>query len=64
MNQHTIIIEIGEDGSITGEVKGVTGKSCSDISKWLDELGEVTEDRHTPDYYKPDQSIRRTGKIA
>lgn len=50
--KHSIEIVITADGTITGEVKGVKGTSCSDISKWLDELGEVTEDRHTPDFYQ------------
>lgn len=51
---HTIVIEIKPDGKITGEVKGVSGKQCAPLSEWLDELGGVLEDRHTPDYYKPD----------
>lgn len=55
---HTLIVEINPDGTVTGEVKGVTGKSCSDISKWLDELGDVKEDRHTADWYKPEPVIR------
>ena len=55
--KHTITIEISADGQISGEVHGVKGTSCSDITKWLDELGEVKEDRHTPDYYQ-----RETGQ--
>jgi len=52
MQSFTIEITIDEEGQTTGEVKGVQGPSCSDISKFLDELGEVVEDRPTPDYYR------------
>lgn len=56
MNQppHNIVIEIAPDGKITGEVGGVSGSKCAPLSAWLDELGEVIEDRHTADYYRPD----------
>ena len=59
---HTIDIEIAPDGQITGTVKGVTGPACSDISKWLNSLGEVTEDQHTPDYYKTTQQTFQAGR--
>ena len=52
MQSFTIEITIDEEGQTTGEVKGIQGPSCSDISKFLDELGEVVEDRPTPDYYR------------
>ncbi len=52
---HTIVIEIQPDGKIKGEVKGVAGAHCGPLSEWLDELGEVLEDRKTPDYYKQAQ---------
>jgi hypothetical protein len=50
---HTIEIVIDENGKISTEVKGVTGKVCTDLSKFLDGLGTVERDEHTPDYYKP-----------
>lgn len=64
MNQspHTLVIEIKPDGKITGEVKGVNGKHCAPLSAWLDELGEVIEDRHTPDYYKPAEQAQRISR--
>ena len=50
---HEIEIEIDADGKVTGTVLGVSGSACTDISKFLDELGEVVEDRHTQDYFRP-----------
>jgi len=50
---HTILIEIAPDGTLTGTVQGVAGPACTSISAWLDEIGEVTEDRHTADFRKP-----------
>jgi hypothetical protein len=57
---HQIIVDIGPDGKITSTVQGVTGKSCTTLSAWLDELGEVEVDRHTADYNKPDK-VMTTG---
>jgi hypothetical protein len=57
---HEIIVEISPDGKITSEVKGVTGKSCTALSAWLDDLGKVEVDRHTADYHKPDK-VMTTG---
>ena len=56
---HTIDIAISPTGEITSEVKGVKGASCSKISKWLDDLGKVTHDQKTGDYYKkrPGQTV-------
>jgi len=54
MAGHQIVIKINPDGSIAGEVKGAAGPKCTLLSKWLDELGKVTEDRKTSDFYKPD----------
>lgn len=62
---HTIEVEILPDGQVKGAVKGVTGKSCTALSAWLDEIGEVTVDRHTADYDKPDPlKLTRQGKAG
>lgn len=61
MNQaHVIEVEILPDGKIKSTVKGVTGKSCTILSAWIDELGEVEIDRHTADWAKPDK-VMTTG---
>jgi hypothetical protein len=50
-----IRITIGKDGNISAEVVGVEGQKCTDLSKFLDQLGQVTEDRLTPDYYRDNE---------
>lgn len=52
---HTITITIAPNGKVTGEVKGVSGPTCTTLTAWLEEIGEVTVDRHTADYRKPEQ---------
>ncbi len=58
MAKHVLIIDIKVDGKVTGEVKGVAGPECHPLSEWLDELGEVLEDKQTPDYRKPHEQQR------
>lgn len=52
---HQIVIDIKPDGSMTSEVKGVSGQKCATLSAWVNQLGKVVEDKHTDDYYKEDQ---------
>ena len=55
---HTIEVTIMPDGKVKGEVKGVKGVECGPLSKWLDELGKVEVDKHSPDWYKQsDQNL-------
>jgi hypothetical protein len=60
---HIIEIVIAEDGTLTSEVIGIEGQECTNITKWLDELGEVEVDKHTSDFYKtPKQTVKIGGK--
>jgi hypothetical protein len=56
---HTIEIEIDlNTGALKSTVKGLKGKSCTIASKWVDNLGTVTRDEHTPEYWEePKRSI-------
>jgi hypothetical protein len=55
---HEIVIEIDEMGNFTAEVLGITGTACTEISAFLDQLGEVIEHNHTADFYRgPKQKI-------
>jgi len=59
-----IEITIAEDGGTTIEVKGAKGRSCIDLTKELEkELGAVTDDRKTKEYYQsPQRSVEIGGK--
>jgi hypothetical protein len=47
-----IVINIAEDGEISVETKGFTGKACIEESQFLkDMLGKETYQRLTPAYY-------------
>ncbi len=52
MQPHTIEIEITPQGEVKATVQGVKGAACTDISKFLDELGEVVEDQATAEMYE------------
>ncbi len=49
---HTIKIEISPEGEVKATVQGVKGAACTDISKFLDELGNVIEDQATAEMYE------------
>ena len=59
--KHTMIINITPQGKVNGEVKGVKGKECGPLSKWLDELGKVEKDSPTPDFYQTTNQTQNTG---
>ena len=60
---HIIEIVIDDQGKLTSEVVGIEGQECTNLTKWLDELGKVEVDKHTPDYFKkPKQTVRIGGK--
>jgi hypothetical protein len=50
--EHTIMVEIDDDGNVAAKVEGVQGPACGDLSKFLDDLGEVTRDDPTGDYFQ------------
>lgn len=54
-DDHQITISIKPDGSLSSEVSGIAGTKCTTLSAWVNQLGQVTEDKHTEDYYKPDE---------
>lgn len=52
MQPHTIKVTIDKGGVITTEVSGIQGEGCDALTAWLTQLGNVDEDRATPDYYE------------
>ena len=45
-------ITIGPNGQIQVEVKGATGKSCLELTEFLEQaLGDVVERKLKPEYY-------------
>ena len=59
MNKKEIEIIIDKSGEVKLTVKGAKGKSCLDLSKFLEDgLGEVRERKHTPDFYEKEPEIK------
>lgn len=54
---HTIDVTITEDGEVKATVQGVAGPACEDLSRFLDQLGKVVEDKPTPDFYQAVQGL-------
>jgi len=51
-----IEITIGKDASIEYEVSGVKGKSCTDLTKAIDEIsGKVLESEKTAEYHQAEE---------
>ncbi len=51
---HQIDIDIKPDGTFSFGVKGVKGKKCKDITKFLEELGETLAQEATSEFYQED----------
>ena len=45
-----IKVKISADGSIEYDVQGIKGKSCKDVTKFIDSLSTVTESKNTAEY--------------
>ena len=57
-------IQIGPDGKVTFQVKGVPGSKCLDITKELEaELGEILSREYTSEYYMQETETREKEKI-
>ena len=55
-----IVIDIAEDGEISLETKGFTGKACVEESQFLkDMLGKETFQRLTPAYYGKNTRMKK-----
>ncbi|WP_287588219.1 DUF2997 domain-containing protein [Candidatus Borrarchaeum sp.] len=47
-------------GNLTIEGKGFEGPICEDVLKSFEELGEITHDKRTPEYYKKPRQVQTT----
>jgi hypothetical protein len=57
---YTITFEIDEKtGEISAKLKGVKGKACSDIMRFLDDAGLVLIDAPTEEYYAQEEERLR-----
>ncbi len=55
-------VTIDADGSVAISVAGVKGKSCVDLTTWLEEeLGVVTSRTNTSEYYQSE--VKQTEKL-
>jgi hypothetical protein len=52
---HEIDIQIRKDGSLAFGVKGMKGRGCKEITKFLEELGLTTSQEATPEYYEVEE---------
>jgi len=62
-NSKEVEVSIAPDGTVHVDVKGVKGKSCVDLVKFLEEsLGEPSDRKLKPDYYERDGYITDTAR--
>jgi hypothetical protein len=63
VKEYKIEIEIDESGNIKAETKGMEGTVCvSELDEILEGLGEVSEEKKKPEYYKK-QTIKERVKV-
>jgi hypothetical protein len=43
-------VTIRKDGTMEYNVSGVKGKGCKDLTKFLDQMGQVLESKNTAEY--------------
>lgn len=55
MQEFKLTITISPDGEIVeGEVSGMKGKKCANVSRLLDQVGEELEHRHIAGWNEPE----------
>jgi len=54
---YEIVVTIDESGNVSMEVKGIKGPGCEKVLKPFEGLGEVLEERRTPEYYQREVGI-------
>jgi hypothetical protein len=60
MKEYKIEIEIDENGNIKAETKGMEGEVCvSELDGILEGLGEISEEKKKPEYYKKQKTTNR-----
>ena len=57
MAHYTITVNIDQEGNVTFEVKGIKGAGCEKVLKPFEKLGQVVEERKTPEYYQAEVGI-------
>ncbi len=53
---HEIILKTDDEGNLIATVEGIKGPGCTDVSKWLDSLGNVTDHKKRTSYYATAES--------
>ncbi len=57
--KYQIIIEIAEDGTVKLESKGMKGPTCDqELGPVVEKLGEVSEKKHTAEYYEKNNATK------
>lgn len=63
--KYEIDIEIRPDGTVGFGVKGLKGKKCKEITKFLEEaLGDVSHVEHTPEYYEAEVQEKEEVRVG
>lgn len=57
MPPYEIDIDIKPDGTFSFGVKGVKGKKCGEITKFLEELGQTISSEATSEMYQVEEQV-------